>query len=146
MPDGLSPAELLRYSRHLLIPGIGNDGQLRLKNASVLMIGTGGLGCPAALYLAAAGVGRIGLIDPDTVDASNLQRQILHGESWIGKPKLDSAADRLREINPHIVTELHPVRFTPENAIDLASGYDIILDGSDNFPTRFLANDTAFFL
>ena len=146
MSDGLSPAELLRYSRHLLIPGVGTEGQLRLKNASVLMIGTGGLGCPAALYLAAAGVGRIGLIDPDTVDASNLQRQILHGESWIGKPKLDSASARLREINPHITIDLHPVRFTPDNAIELAEDYDILLDGSDNFPTRFLANDTAFFL
>ncbi len=146
MPSGLTKEEILRYSRHLLIPGIGQEGQLRLKNASVLMIGTGGLGCPAALYLAAAGVGRIGLIDPDTVDVSNLQRQILHGQSWIGKPKLDSAADRLREINPLIQLELHPVRFTPENALTLAAGYDIILDGSDNFPTRFLANDTAFFL
>lgn len=146
MPSGLSKEELLRYSRHLLIPGVGVDGQLRLKNASVLMIGTGGLGCPAALYLAAAGVGRLGLIDPDTVDLSNLQRQILHGESWIGKPKLESAESRLREINPHIRIDLHSVRFTPENALELAEGYDIILDGCDNFPTRFLTNDTAFFL
>jgi adenylyltransferase/sulfurtransferase len=146
MTDGLTPAEMLRYSRHLLIPGVGKEGQLRLKNASVLMIGTGGLGCPAALYLAAAGVGRLGLIDPDTVDVSNLQRQILHGESWIGKPKLDSAAARLREINPNIQLDLLPVRFTPDNALSLAADYDIILDGCDNFPTRFLANDTAFFL
>ena len=120
MPSGLSQAELLRYSRHLLIPGIGREGQLRMKNASVLMIGTGGLGCPAALYLAAAGIGRLGLIDPDTVDVSNLQRQILHGESWIGKPKLDSAAARLRELNPFITLDLHPVRFTPENARAIA--------------------------
>jgi molybdopterin/thiamine biosynthesis adenylyltransferase/rhodanese-related sulfurtransferase len=146
MADSLSPAELLRYSRHLLIPGVGKGGQIRLKNASVLLIGTGGLGCPAALYLAAAGVGRIGLVDPDTVDASNLQRQILHGESWIGKSKLESAADRLREINPHIKVDLHPVRFTPENAMELAAGHDLIIDGCDNFPTRFLTNDTAFFL
>ena len=146
MPNGLSPAETLRYSRHLLIPGVGKEGQLRLKGASVLMIGTGGLGCPAALYLAAAGVGKLGLIDPDTVDISNLQRQILHGESWIGKPKLESAAARLREINPFISLDLHPVRFTPDNARSIAENYDIILDGSDNFPTRFLANDTAFFL
>jgi len=146
MPDGLSSAEQLRYSRHLIIPQIGMDGQLRLKNASVLLIGTGALGSPSALYLAAAGVGRIGLVDADVVDASNLQRQILHGESWIGKPKLDSAADRLREVNPHINVELHPVRFVPENAIAIAQPYDIIVDGSDNFPTRFLTNDTAFFL
>ena len=116
MPDGLSPAELLRYSRHLLIPAVGEAGQLRLKNASVLLVGAGALGSPAALYLAAAGVGRLGLVDADVVDASNLQRQILHGESWIGKPKLESAAARLREVNPHVRVELHPVRFTPENA------------------------------
>ena len=146
MPDGLSPAELLRYSRHLLIPAVGEAGQLRLKNASVLLVGTGALGSPAALYLAAAGVGRLGLVDADVVDASNLQRQILHGESWIGKPKLDSAAARLREVNPHVSVELHPVRFTPENAMEIAGSYDILVDGSDNFPTRFLTNDTAFLL
>jgi molybdopterin/thiamine biosynthesis adenylyltransferase/rhodanese-related sulfurtransferase len=146
MPDGLSPAELLRYSRHLLIPAVGEAGQLRLKNASVLLIGTGALGSPAALYLAAAGVGRLGLVDADVVDASNLQRQILHGESWLGKPKLESAAARLREVNPHVRVELHPVRFTPENAVEIASSYDVLVDGSDNFPTRFLTNDTAFLL
>ena len=146
MPDGLSSAELLRYSRHLIIPDVGMDGQLRLKNASVLLIGTGALGSPSALYLAAAGVGRLGLVDADVVDASNLQRQILHGESWVGKPKLESAAARLREVNPHIQVELHPVRFTPENAMEIAASYDIIVDGSDNFPTRFLTNDTAFLL
>ena len=142
----LTSEEKARYSRHLLIPEIGEAGQLRLKNASVLLIGTGGLGSPAALYLAAAGVGRLGLVDPDTVDLSNLQRQLLHSDATIGKPKLDSAAARLHETNPHITLELHPVRFTPENAIKIAKNYDIILDGSDNFPTRFLANDTAFFL
>jgi len=145
MADGLSPAELLRYSRHLLIPAVGEEGQLRLKNASVLLIGTGALGSPSAMYLAAAGVGRIGLVDADVVDASNLQRQILHGESWIGKPKLQSAAARLREVNPLVRTELHQVRFTAENAMEIASSYDILVDGSDNFPTRFLTNDTAFF-
>jgi adenylyltransferase/sulfurtransferase len=117
-----------------------------LKAASVLLIGSGGLGSPAALYLAAAGVGRIGLIDPDTVDRSNLQRQILHGESWVGKPKLESAAARLREINPHVELELHPVRFTPDNALDLVARYDVVLDGCDNFPTRFLSNDACFLL
>lgn len=146
MSGTLSPEELLRYSRHLLIPAVGGAGQLRLKNASVLLIGTGALGSPAALYLAAAGVGRLGLVDADVVDASNLQRQILHGESWIGKPKLDSAAARLQEVNPHVRIELHPVRFAPDNALEIARSYDILVDGSDNFPTRFLTNDTAFFL
>ena len=146
MADGLSPAERLRYSRHLLIPSVGEAGQLRLKNASVLLIGSGALGSPATLYLAAAGVGRLGLVDPDVVDASNLQRQILHGESWIGKPKLESAAARLREVNPHVEVILHPVRFSPANAMEIAGNYDLIVDGSDNFPTRFLTNDTAFFL
>jgi adenylyltransferase/sulfurtransferase len=146
MANGLSPEEMLRYSRHLLIPGVGVDGQMRLKNASVLLIGSGGLGSPAALYLAAAGVGRLGLVDPDVVDASNLQRQILHGESWLGKPKLESAVARLREVNSHVTVEPYPVRFTPGNALEIAKDYDILLDGSDNFPTRFLTNDAAFFL
>lgn len=145
MPDGLTAAELLRYSRHLLIPDVGEAGQRKLKNASVLLIGTGALGSPAALYLAAAGVGRLGLVDADVVDASNLQRQILHGESWIGKPKLESAAARLREVNPLVRTELYPMRFTPGNAMEIAASYDLLVDGSDNFPTRFLTNDTAFF-
>ena len=146
MATGLSSAELLRYSRHLLIPAVGEAGQLRLKNAAVLLIGAGALGSPAALYLAAAGVGRLGIVDADVVEASNLQRQILHGESWLGKPKLDSAAARLRDVNPHVQVELHPVRFTPENAMEIAGAYDVIVDGSDNFPTRFLTNDTAFFI
>jgi adenylyltransferase/sulfurtransferase len=146
MTGTLTAAELLRYSRHLLIPSVGESGQLRLKNASVLLIGTGALGSPAALYLAAAGVGRLGLVDADVVEASNLQRQILHGESWVGKPKLESAAARLREVNPHVQVELHPGRFSPENSLDIARSYDILVDGSDNFPTRFLTNDTAFFL
>ena len=148
MPElpALSPEEIRRYARHLSVPGVGEQGQRRLKASSVLMIGTGGLGSPAALYLAAAGVGRIGLIDPDTVDRSNLQRQILHGESWVGKPTLESAAARLREVNPHVELDLLPVRFTPENAMDLVSRYDVVLDGCDNFPTRFLSNDACFFL
>ncbi len=148
MPDlpPLSRDEVRRYARHLSVPGVGEEGQRQLKASSVLMIGTGGLGSPAALYLAAAGVGRIGLMDPDTVDRSNLQRQILHGESWVGKSKLESAAARLRELNPHVELELLPVRFTPENAMDLVSRYDVVLDGCDNFPTRFLSNDACFFL
>jgi len=146
MQANLSAAELARYSRHLLIPDIGVEGQLRLKNASVLLIGTGALGSPAALYLTAAGVGRLGLVDADEVDVSNLHRQVLHGESWIGKPKLESAAAQLREINPHVEIDLHPVRFAPDNAIAIAAGYDVIVDGSDNFPTRFLTNDAACLL
>ena len=146
MPHGFSSEEMLRYSRHLLIPAVGLAGQEKLKRAAVLLIGTGGLGSPAALYLAAAGIGRLGLIDPDVVDVSNLQRQILHGESWLGKPKLDSAITRLREVNPHVTVEPYPVRFTPDNALEIASHYDLLLDGCDNFPTRFLTNDTAFFL
>ena len=146
MTGPLSPAELVRYSRHLLIPAVGEAGQLRLKNASVLLIGTGALGSPVALYLAAAGVGRLGLVDGDVVELSNLHRQILHGESWVGKPKLESAAARIREVNPHVRVELHPVRFTPDNALEIAGGYDVVVDGSDNFPTRFLTNDTGFFL
>ena len=146
MPEPLSPAELQRYSRHLLIPSIGQDGQLRLKNAAVLLVGCGALGSPAAMYLAAAGVGRLGLVDADAVELSNLQRQILHGESWVGKSKLESAAARLAEINPHIHIDAHPTRFTPENAMAIAADYDLIVDGTDNFPTRFLTNDTAYFL
>jgi adenylyltransferase/sulfurtransferase len=146
MPEKLSPAELQRYSRHLLIPTIGVEGQMRLKNASVILIGCGALGSPAALYLAASGIGRLGLIDADVVDISNLHRQILHGESWVGKPKLESAAARLREVNPHVNIELHGARFTPDNALQIARAYDVLVDGSDNFPTRFLTNDTAFFL
>lgn len=142
----LSQDEIRRYARHLSVPGVGEEGQRKLKSSSVLMIGTGGLGSPAALYLAAAGVGKIGLIDPDKVDRSNLQRQILHGESWVGKSKLESAAARLREVNPHVELELLSTRFTPENAMDLVSRYDVVLDGCDNFPTRFLTNDACFFL
>jgi adenylyltransferase/sulfurtransferase len=146
MQADLSTAELARYARHLLIPEFGIEGQSRLKNASVLLIGTGALGSPAALYLAAAGVGRLGLVDDDVVDVSNLHRQVLHGESWIGKSKLESAAARLREINPHVEIDLHRVRFAPENAMAIAARYDVLVDGSDNFSTRFLTNDVAWFL
>lgn len=139
----LSAVERERYARHLSIPDVGIEGQQKLKRASVLLIGAGGLGSPAAMYLAAAGVGRIALVDDDVVDLSNLQRQILHGESWLGKPKLESARARLLEINPHVEVELHPTRLTPENAISIARGRDVILDGCDNFATRFLTNDVA---
>lgn len=142
----LSEDELQRYSRHLLIPEVGRRGQERLKASSVLLVGTGALGSPAAMYLAAAGVGRLVLVDDDRVERSNLQRQLLHGESWVGRAKLESAAARLREINPEVKLDGHPTRFTPDNAMAIAAGCDLIVDGSDNFPTRFLTNDTGFFL
>src|SRR5689334_24444146 len=134
----LSSEERLRYSRHLMMPELGVEGQRRLKAARILCIGAGGLGSPAALYLAAAGVGKIGLVDFDDVDLSNLQRQILHGTKDVGRKKLDSARDRLHDANPNIDLELHECRFTGENALDLVSRCDVIVDGSDNFPTRYL--------
>ncbi|TAG08435.1 MAG: molybdopterin-synthase adenylyltransferase MoeB [Verrucomicrobia bacterium] len=146
MHGDLTAEESERYSRQIRIPEVGAEGQLKLKRASVLLIGTGALGSPAAMYLAAAGVGRIGLVDDDVVDVSNLQRQILHGESWRGRPKLESAVARLHEINPLVKIDCYPQRFTPENALEIARSYDVIIDGSDNFPTRFLTNDAAFFL
>lgn len=139
----LTPEERGRYARHLNLPSFGAAGQQRLKAASVLCIGTGGLGSPAAMYLAAAGVGRIGLVDDDVVDASNIQRQLLHGTSDIGRRKLESAQETLGDINPNVQLDLHDLRFGVDNAMDLAAGYDLILDGSDNFPTRYLANDVA---
>ena len=142
----LSPAEKQRYARHFTLSQVGESGQEKLKSSSALLIGTGGLGSPAALYLAAAGVGRIGLVDADHVESSNLQRQILHGESWIGKPKLESAKARLLEVNPLVEVECHETRFTSANARQIAENYDIIIDGTDNFPTRYLSNDVAFFL
>jgi adenylyltransferase/sulfurtransferase len=141
----LSAEELQRYSRHLMMPEVTPDGQRSLKAARVLCIGAGGLGSPAALYLAAAGVGTIGIVDFDDVDLSNLQRQILHGTSDIGRSKLDSARDRLREVNPEIKLELHRCRFSSENATELVAQYDLIVDGSDNFPTRYLSNDVCVF-
>src|SRR5438876_2521440 len=139
----LSNEERVRYSRHLTMPEVGIDGQRRLKAARVLCIGAGGLGSPAALYLAAAGVGSIGLVDLDDVDLSNLQRQILHGTKDVSRKKLVSARDRLRETNPNIELRLHDCRFTSENAADLVAHYDIVIDGSDNFPTRYLSNDVC---
>src|ERR1700730_9701767 len=130
-----SPDEMKRYSRHLLMPEVTVEGQRRLKAARILCIGAGGLGSPATLYLAAAGVGTIGIIDFDCVDLSNLQRQILHGTADVGRPKLDSARDRLLQVNPHVTVELHEERFSGAIAVDLVGHYDIVVDGSDNFPT-----------
>jgi adenylyltransferase/sulfurtransferase len=141
----LSNEERVRYSRHLTMPEVGIDGQRRLKAAHVLCIGAGGLGSPAALYLAAAGVGTIGIVDFDDVDLSNLQRQILHGTKDIGRSKLESARDRLRDANPNIEVELHQCRFSSENASELVARYDLVVDGSDNFPTRYLSNDVCVF-
>ncbi|MCH7480754.1 MAG: molybdopterin-synthase adenylyltransferase MoeB [Chloroflexi bacterium] len=144
-PD-LSHAEIMRYSRHLLIPEVGLEGQKILKASSVLVIGTGGLGSPVAMYLAAAGVGRIGLVDYDVVDSSNLQRQVIHGTARIGDLKVDSARDRMLDINPDIHVEVYNEAFTSENAMRIANGYDLIIDGTDNFPTRYLVNDVCVLL
>src|SRR5438270_5051405 len=141
----LTKEELQRYSRHLIMPEVTAEGQKRLKAASVLCIGAGGLGSPAALYLAAAGVGRLGIVDFDKVDISNLQRQILHGTKDVGRSKLESARDRLRDINPEIELELHQCRFSSENASRIVSKYDVVVDGSDNFATRYLSNDVCVF-
>ena len=137
--------EQLRYSRHMIMPEVGADGQRRLNEARVLCIGAGGLGSPAALYLAAAGIGKLGLVDFDDVDLSNLQRQILHGTKDVGRKKLDSARDRLRDVNPTIEIKTHECRFTSKNALEIVSGYDVVVDGSDNFPTRYLSNDVCVF-
>lgn len=142
----LSHAEILRYSRHLLIPEVGLEGQRKINAASVLVIGTGGLGSPVSLYLAAAGVGRIGLVDYDNVDESNLQRQIVHGTATLGKLKVESAKSRLLDLNPGIQVEAYNQPFTSANALSIAADYDIIIDGTDNFPTRYLSNDVAVFL
>jgi adenylyltransferase/sulfurtransferase len=142
----LTKEEVQRYSRHLIMPEVGMDGQLKLKNAKVLCIGTGGLGAPLGVYLAAAGVGRIGLVDFDVVDNSNLQRQILFGTKDVGRPKIAAAADRLRDLNPDIQIETFETRLTSDNALELFKDYDIIVDGTDNFPTRYLVNDACVLL
>ncbi len=139
----LSNEEILRYSRHLIMPEVGMQGQRKLKAASVLMIGTGGLGAPVGMYLAAAGVGRIGVVDFDVVEESNLQRQIIHGTKDLGRRKIESARDRLRDINPHIEIETHETRLTSHNAMQLFRNYDVVVDGTDNFPTRYLVNDAC---
>ena len=139
----LTPDELARYNRHLILPEVGVDGQRKLKAASVLVVGAGGLGSPLAMYLAAAGVGRLGLVDFDVVDESNLQRQVIHGTSDIGRSKLESARDRLREINPHVTVDLFEARLSSQNAMDIMPAYDVVADGTDNFPTRYLVNDAS---
>src|SRR5204863_5811951 len=139
----LSQDEIKRYSRHLIMPEVGMDGQKKLKAASVLLIGAGGLGSPLGLYLAAAGIGRIGLVDFDVVDFSNLQRQVLHGTADVGRPKLHSARDRLQAINPEVQLDLYETRLTSANALDMFRPYDIIIDGTDNFATRYLVNDAC---
>jgi adenylyltransferase/sulfurtransferase len=142
----LDADELRRYGRHLVLNEVGTEGQRRLKNSRMLLVGAGGLGSPAALYLAAAGVGTLGLVDFDKVDITNLQRQVIHGTSDIGRPKLDSASDRIRDLNPHVHVEQYDTALTSANALEIARGYDVILDGTDNFPTRYLVNDTSVLL
>ncbi len=142
----LSHEEILRYSRHLILPDVGLEGQRRLKDARVLLVGAGGLGSPAALYLAAAGVGTLGLVDWDVVDGSNLQRQIIHTTSAIGTSKLASARARIQDLNPHVAVATFETRLTSANALEILRGFDVVVDGSDNFPTRYLVNDACVFL
>lgn len=142
--QALSPDELQRYGRHLTLPDVGREGQEKLKASSVLIVGAGGLGSPLAMYLAAAGVGRLGLVDFDEVEASNLQRQVLYGQRDVGRPKLDAATERLREINPHVEIERYETRLTSDNAFEIIEdGHDLVADGTDNFPTRYLVNDAC---
>ncbi|KII00575.1 molybdopterin biosynthesis-like protein MoeZ [Streptomonospora alba] len=144
--DELTVDEVRRYSRHLIIPDVGMDGQKRLKNAKVLVVGAGGLGSPALLYLAAAGVGTLGVVDFDEVDESNLQRQVIHGQSDVGKPKAESARESIEEINPNTKVVLHKEHLDSENALEIFEGYDLVLDGTDNFATRYLVNDACVLL
>ncbi len=144
--ETLSPMEILRYSRHLIMPEVAMEGQLKLKAAKVLMVGAGGLGSPLGLYLAAAGIGRIGIVDFDVVDLTNLQRQVLHSTPAVGRPKLLSAKERLLELNPEVHVDLYETRLTSENALDILGGYDVVVDGTDNFPTRYLVNDACVLL
>lgn len=141
----LTPEQLTRYSRHLLLKEVGLEGQIRLLKSKVLLVGAGGLGCPAGLYLAAAGVGTLGIIDSDRVDLTNLQRQVLHGVADVGRPKAESARDSIQRINPDVKVITYQERLTSENALEIFPNYDIIVDGSDNFPTKYLVNDAAFF-
>jgi sulfur-carrier protein adenylyltransferase/sulfurtransferase len=143
---GLGHDETLRYSRHLILPDVGLEGQGRLKKARILLVGAGGLGSPLALYLSAAGVGHLGIVDFDTVDVTNLQRQVLHGTSDIGRSKLDSARDRIGDINPHVHVECYDTALTSANALEIIRDYDLVIDGTDNFPTRYLTNDACVLL
>jgi sulfur-carrier protein adenylyltransferase/sulfurtransferase len=145
-PHSLSSDQRSRYSRHILLPEVGEEGQVRLLDSKVLLIGAGGLGSPAAIYLAAAGVGTIGIVDYDVVDASNLQRQILHNIDRLGHPKVESARETLNALNPDVKVETHDVRLSADNALEILAGYDIIVDGGDNFPTRYLVNDVSLHL
>jgi adenylyltransferase/sulfurtransferase len=142
----LSKDEILRYSRHLIMPEVGMEGQIKLKNAKVLLVGAGGLGAPLGLYLAAAGVGKIGIVDFDVVDFTNLQRQVIHGTKDVGRKKLDSAYDSMRDINPNVQIDRYDVAITSENALEIIAGYDMVVDGTDNFPTRYLVNDACVIL
>ncbi len=146
MQKQLLPEEIQRYSRHLILPEVGMEGQVKLKNSSVLLVGTGGLGAPLGLYLAAAGIGKIGLVDFDVVDFSNLQRQIIHGTKDVGRKKLDSAAESMLDINPYLEIVKYDTALTSENAMDILKGYDVVADGTDNFPTRYLVNDACVLL
>jgi adenylyltransferase/sulfurtransferase len=145
-PVTLSKEEILRYSRHLIMPEVGMEGQLKLKSAKVLLVGAGGLGAPLGMYLAAAGIGRIGLVDFDVVDHTNLQRQIIHGTKDVGRKKLDSAADTMHDINPYVEIDKHEIALSSENALDVLNAYDMVIDGTDNFPTRYLVNDACVLL
>lgn len=141
----MDAAELARYSRHLSLPEVGLEGQQRLRHARVLLIGAGGLGCPVGMYLAAAGVGTLSIVDHDVVEISNLQRQIGHAESDLGHSKAESLTKTLQSLNPHVQIQTHPVKFIPSNALQLAAEHDVVVDCSDNFKTRYLANDAAYF-
>ena len=139
----LTPDESLRYARHLILPHVGPSGQRLLKSARILVVGAGGLGSPVAMYLAAAGVGTLGLVEFDDVEATNLQRQVIHGTRDVGRPKLDSARDRIADLNPHVTVEAHSLRLSSANAMEIVRGYDVVVDGTDNFPTRYLLNDAC---
>src|SRR5438094_2437457 len=143
---GLSKEEILRYSRHLIMPEVGMEGQLKLKNAKVLLVGAGGLGAPLGLYLSAAGIGRIGVVDFEVIELTNLQGKVIHGTKDVGRKKLDSASERMRDINPNVQIDRYEVALSSENALEILSGYDLVVDGTDNFPTRYLVNDACVLL